>query len=84
MTANTPDSGNIKHKSQFTAIAGLLLAMIFWSSSFMAMKTAFRYYDPFVIFGRMAVASAGLFFYPPYSETEIRKGSEISPAHGIL
>lgn len=76
MTANTPDSGNIKHKSQFTAIAGLLLAMIFWSSSFMAMKTAFRYYDPFfVIFGRMAVASAGfVFFIRLILKTEIRKG----------
>ncbi|KJS28988.1 MAG: membrane protein [Desulfatitalea sp. BRH_c12] len=37
---------------------GLLLAMILWASSFIALKIAFRTYDPMVvIFGRMAVAS---------------------------
>lgn len=36
----------------------LLLAMILWSSSFIALKIAFRGYDPMVvIFGRMLVAS---------------------------
>ena len=38
---------------------GLLLAMVLWASSFVALKLAFRAYDPMVvIFGRMAVASA--------------------------
>ena len=38
---------------------GLLLAMVLWASSFVALKIAFRVYDPMVvIFGRMAVASA--------------------------
>lgn len=36
----------------------LLMAMILWSSSFIALKISFRAYDPmFVIFGRMLVAS---------------------------
>ena len=36
----------------------LVMAMILWSSSFIALKIAFRAYDPmFVIFGRMLVAS---------------------------
>ncbi len=36
----------------------LLLAVILWASSFIALKIAFRAYDPmFVIFGRMLVAS---------------------------
>jgi drug/metabolite transporter (DMT)-like permease len=45
----------IKH---FLAVSGLLLAMVLWGSSFVALKIAFRAYDPMVvIFGRMAVAS---------------------------
>jgi drug/metabolite transporter (DMT)-like permease len=37
---------------------GLVLAMLLWASSFVALKIAFRAYDPMVvIFGRMAVAS---------------------------
>jgi drug/metabolite transporter (DMT)-like permease len=37
---------------------GLLMAMVLWSSSFIALKIAFRAYDPMVvIFGRMLVAS---------------------------
>jgi len=37
---------------------GLMLAMLLWASSFVALKIAFRAYDPMVvIFGRMAVAS---------------------------
>jgi len=37
---------------------GLLLAMILWASSFVALKIAFKAYHPMVvIFGRMAVAS---------------------------
>ncbi len=37
---------------------GLITAMILWASSFIALKIAFRHYDPMVvIFGRMLVAS---------------------------
>lgn len=37
---------------------GLLMAMMLWASSFIALKIAFRHYDPMVvIFGRMLVAS---------------------------
>jgi drug/metabolite transporter (DMT)-like permease len=40
------------------AYAGLIVSMVIWASSFVALKIAFRSYDPMVvIFGRMAVAS---------------------------
>ena len=39
-------------------VLSLLLAMVLWASSFIALKLAFRAYDPmFVIFARMAIAS---------------------------
>ncbi|MGW8195740.1 MAG: DMT family transporter [Desulforhopalus sp.] len=39
-------------------VMALILAMILWASSFIALKIAFRAYDPLVvIFGRMVVAS---------------------------
>jgi drug/metabolite transporter (DMT)-like permease len=39
-------------------VIALVLAMVLWSSSFIALKIAFREYDPMVvIFGRMLVAS---------------------------
>ncbi len=45
------------------AYAALLMAMIVWGSSFIALKIAFSQYDPmFVIFGRMAL---GLLFFIP-------------------
>ena len=47
-----------KGQSQLAAFA-LLLAMVLWASSFIALKFAFRTYDPLVvIFGRMFIASA--------------------------
>lgn len=64
MTQKKPEVRSSKHKSRPLAIISLVIAMIFWSSSFIAMKVAFRYYDPFfVIFGRMAVASAGFIVF---------------------
>jgi len=40
------------------AYVGLVLAMVLWSSSFVALKLAFRSYDPMVVIcGRMVVAS---------------------------
>ncbi len=45
-------------RQEYIPIAALLLAVLLWSSSFMALKIAFTGYDPmFVIFGRMFVAS---------------------------
>jgi len=42
---------------------GLLLAVIFWGSSFIMIKVAYRAFDPnFVMFGRMAIAT--VFFLP--------------------
>ena len=44
--------------NRYLPALGLLLAMFLWASSFVALKIAFRAYDPMVvIFGRMAVAS---------------------------
>ena len=44
----------------------LLAATIIWASSFIALKLAFRSYDPmFVIFARMAVASACFLYFLP-------------------
>ncbi len=46
------------YTSNLWAYLGLVTAMILWASSFVALKLAFRGYDPMVvIFGRMLVAS---------------------------
>ena len=43
----------------------LLMAALLWASTFIALKIAFRTYDPMVvIFGRMAVASLCAVFFP--------------------
>lgn len=55
----------MKHNTMIP-YAALLLAMILWSSSFIALKIAFRSYDPMVvIFGRMLVASLCFIFIAP-------------------
>jgi len=55
---------------------GLTLAMILWSSSFVALKLAFRSFDPMVvIFGRMAVASCCfLGFFSRFGKLDYRRG----------
>ena len=58
-------------------VISLVAATILWASSFIALKLAFRSYDPmFVIFGRMAVASVCfLFFLPGFlKKIDYRKG----------
>jgi drug/metabolite transporter (DMT)-like permease len=51
--SSSPGEGN-----QQLASFALILAMVLWASSFIALKIAFRAYDPqVVIFGRMLVAS---------------------------
>jgi drug/metabolite transporter (DMT)-like permease len=54
----------------------LLSATLLWSSSFIALKLAFRAYDPmFVIFGRMIVATLFiLLFLKPLRHLRYRKG----------
>lgn len=43
----------------------LIFAMFLWASTFIALKLAFKIYDPMVvIFGRMMVASLCVFFFP--------------------
>ena len=42
----------------------LLIAMLFWGSSFIALKLAFQYYDPMVvIFGRMVLGTLFFLFF---------------------
>ncbi len=49
---------NLSAQRQYLPVFCLFLAMVLWSSSFIALKIAFRTYDPMlVIFGRMLVAS---------------------------
>ena len=49
---------------RYLPVLGLLLAMVLWASSFVALKIAFRAYHPMVvIFGRMAVASICFLFF---------------------
>ena len=53
-------------KTAWLPVFSLLVATILWASSFIALKLAFRSYDPmFVIFGRMVVASACFLFFLP-------------------
>lgn len=54
----------------------LTLAMILWASSYIALKLAFRSFDPMiVIFGRMAVASCCfLFLLPRFGGLAYRRG----------
>ncbi len=48
----------------------LLMAMVLWASTFVALKLAFRAYDPMVvIFGRMFVASLCVVFFPKALKT---------------
>jgi drug/metabolite transporter (DMT)-like permease len=52
---------------------GLLLAMVLWASSFVALKIAFRTYDPMVvIFGRMAVASACFLLFAGWFRSTVK------------
>jgi drug/metabolite transporter (DMT)-like permease len=53
-----PSANGPARATDWVAYAALIGAMIFWASSFVALKIAFRSYDPMVvIFGRMAVAT---------------------------
>jgi drug/metabolite transporter (DMT)-like permease len=54
------------NRLKWLPVISLLVAAVLWASSFIALKLAFRSYDPmFVIFGRMAVASACFLFFLP-------------------
>jgi len=61
--------------SQFFPLAGLILAMFLWGSSFVAMKLAMQDYHPLlIIFGRMVVASLAFFlFLPGFRAIRIRR-----------
>jgi drug/metabolite transporter (DMT)-like permease len=61
-------------------VLSLVTAMFLWGGSFIALKIAFRAYDPMVvIFGRMAVATACFaLFWPRLKREKIRK-ADIKP-----
>ncbi|MBY4675605.1 DMT family transporter [Marinobacterium arenosum] len=62
--------------SRNLAVVGLLMAMLLWASSFIALKLAFQHYDPMVVmFGRMFVASlCFLLFFKAIARFEYRAG----------
>ncbi len=66
-------------QSEFIPTASLLLAMVLWSSSFVALKIAFRSFDPMVvIFGRMVVASlCFLFFFRHFKKTVFYRNGDM-------
>jgi len=54
------------NRNNWLPVVSLLIATVLWASSFIALKLAFRSYDPmFVIFGRMAVASVCFLCFLP-------------------
>ena len=66
----------VRTRSEWLPIFSLILAMVLWASSFVALKLAIRSYDPFfVIFGRMLVASfCFLFFIRRFRSNTYQKG----------
>jgi len=62
-------------KTRYLPYVGLLVATLLWASSFIALKLAFRAYDPMVvIFGRMIIASLFVFlFFRPFKTSSFRK-----------
>ena len=67
---------NRLHQSRWLPTISLMLAMMLWASSFIALKLAFRSFDPMVvIFGRMVVASfCFIFFYRRLRPVRYQKG----------
>ena len=63
-------------QSRWLPTISLILAMMLWASSFIALKLAFRSFDAMVvIFGRMMVASiCFIFFYPKLWPVYYQKG----------
>jgi len=54
----------MKRRTAALPVMCLILAMMLWASSFIALKLAFEGYDPMVvIFGRMAVGSISVLFF---------------------
>ena len=62
--------------NRWLAVASLVMAMLLWASSFIALKVAFAEYDPMlVIWGRMLIASACfIFLLKQFRGFEYRKG----------
>jgi len=67
--------GNLQ--TRWLPYASLTVAMMLWASSYIAVKIAFRSYDPMVvIFGRMSVASlCFMFFFNRFRSRRYQPGS---------
>ena len=68
-----PNNQSLTPGSALLPVAGLVVAMFIWGSSFISMKIAFQAYDPWVvIFGRMLLATlCFILFIPRFRETRI-------------
>ncbi|MCP4287058.1 MAG: DMT family transporter [Gammaproteobacteria bacterium] len=66
----------MKLNERLIPVIGLILAMLFWGSSFIALKIAFREYQPMhVIFWRLAIASLCFaIFLPRFLRVTLRPG----------
>jgi len=65
----------MSNRSSLLPVLSLVLAMILWASSFIALKISFQGYHPMiVIFGRMVVGSlCFLLFYRQLKDTRLRR-----------
>lgn len=66
----------VLNKEKVVPVISLILAMLLWGGSFIALKIAFRSYDPMVvIWGRMVVAClCFVFFIKRFLKIKYRKG----------
>ena len=65
------------NKTTFLAPIALILAMLIWASSFIALKFTFQTFDPmFVIFARMFIASLCFLLFWKYLHIEKVKKSD--------
>ncbi|MFY9399378.1 MAG: DMT family transporter [Desulfomonilia bacterium] len=72
-------------KTALIPTMSLILAMILWASSFIALKLAFQAYDPMaVIFGRMAVGSLFALFFFRRFHTGLPRGRDLLYLAGML
>lgn len=65
-------------KTAMIPLICLVLAMVLWASSFIALKLAFEAYDPMVvIFGRMAMGSLAILFFAKWLKGNIPQKGDL-------